>query len=172
MSHPSPLVSPGPQSCELTARALARAAELVGRLGPEQLVELAAGRADLVYRPALTAAAAVPAARSGDAPHPAVRTTGVPAAVDGPAPARRAFDVDAAVCAINALSSREEVDRWLAARDRELTVPVLREVARRLGPTVSAAATSKAGLKRNIVEGTAGFRERSRAMSGGGAWRR
>jgi hypothetical protein len=112
---------------------------------------------------------AVPVARSGADP---VRSTGVPAAVDGPAPARPAFDVDAAVCAINALSSREEVARWLAARDRELTVPVLREVARRLGPTVSAAATSKAGLKRNIVEGTAGFRERSRAMSGGGAWRR
>jgi hypothetical protein len=120
----------------------------------------------------------VPAARRGGSlaayavgPSP-VRSTGVPAAVDGPAPARRAFDVDAAVCAINALSSREEVDGWLTARDRELTVPVLREVARRLGPTVSASATSKAGLKRNIVEGTAGFRERSAAMSGGGAWRR
>jgi hypothetical protein len=94
--------------------------------------------------------------------------------LDGPppSPARRSFDVEAAVSAISGLGSRDEVADYLAARDRELTVPVLREVARRLGPTVSASATSKAGLKRNIVEGTAGFRERSAAMSGGGAWRR
>ena len=172
MSHPSPTVSPFAPNpvTELEERALARAAELVAGLSREQLDELAAGRADLVYR-------AVPTLVPSPAPPPSpitgrARTTGVPAAVDGPPPARRSFDVDAAVEAINALSTRSEVAGWLAARDRELTVPVLREVARRLGPTVCATAPSKAGLKRNIVEGTAGFRERSRAMSGGGAWRR
>lgn len=173
MSHPSPTVSPivtPTPAAELLDRAMARAAELVAGLSREQLDELAAGRADLVYRP-------VPTLVPSHAPPPSpirgrTRTTGVPPALDGPAPARRTFDVDAAVEAINGMCTREEVSCWLAAHDRELTVPVLREVARRLGPTVSSSASSKAGLKRNIVEGTAGFRERSRAMSGGGAWRR
>ena len=173
MSHPSPTVSlsgrsPGSPAVDLVDRALARAAELVAGLSREQLDELAAGRADLVYR-------SLPTLVPSPAPPPSPirgRTTGVPPAVDGPGPARRSFDVDAAVAAINALSTRDEVACWLAAHDRELTVPVLREVARRLGPTVSSAASSKAALKRNIVEGTAGFRERSAAMSGGGAWRR
>jgi len=57
---------------------------------------------------------------------------------------------------------------YLSAHDGRLTVPVLKQVARRLGPTV-ATGRSKAELKRNIIEGTAGFRERSMAMSRG-AW--
>ena len=48
-------------------------------------------------------------------------------------------------------------------------MPVLREIARALGPTVSAAGRNSDDLIRNIVEGTAGFRIRSAAMSGG-AW--
>jgi hypothetical protein len=79
-------------------------------------------------------------------------------------------DVAAAVADISALGSRDEVAAYLRARDRELSVPALRQIARGLGPTVSVAARSKADLHRNIVEGTAGFRERSAAMAGRGGW--
>jgi hypothetical protein len=48
---------------------------------------------------------------------------------------------------------------------------VLKQIARGLGPTVSTTGRTKAQLRRDIVEGTAGFRERSAAMSGG-AWTR
>ena len=68
---------------------------------------------------------------------------------------------------INRLTSPAAVADYLA-RER-FTVPVLREIARALGPTVSSAGRSKDELSRNIVEGTAGFRIRSAAMSGG-AW--
>lgn len=77
--------------------------------------------------------------------------------------------MDATVAAIKALGSRAEVADYLRAHDARLTVPVLKQVARRLGPTVASTGRSKAELKRNIVEGTAGFRERSHAMSRG-AW--
>jgi hypothetical protein len=82
----------------------------------------------------------------------------------------RGVDVAAVVADISALSSRDEVTAYLRARDRQLSVPALRQIARGLGPTVSAAARSKADLHRNIVEGTAGFRERSAAMAGRGGW--
>jgi hypothetical protein len=48
-------------------------------------------------------------------------------------------------------------------------VPALKQIVRALGPTVSTAARNRAELERNIIEGTAGYRTRSAAMSGG-AW--
>ena len=48
-------------------------------------------------------------------------------------------------------------------------MPVLKQIARELGPTVLATGRSKADVRRDIVAGTAGFRCRSAAMSGG-AW--
>jgi len=71
------------------------------------------------------------------------------------------------VRAIRALHTPGEVAEYL---DRHrYPVPALREIARALGPTVSTTARDRAGLERNIVEGTAGYRIRSAAMSGG-AW--
>jgi hypothetical protein len=46
---------------------------------------------------------------------------------------------------------------------------VLKQIARALGPTVLATGRNKAEVRRDIVAGTAGFRSRSAAMSGG-AW--
>jgi hypothetical protein len=139
--------SPSVQSAELAALALRQVGELLGRLDDDQLVALAEGRGQLVFRPA------VPDPTRPSRPRPAATEAG---------------DLDATVSAIRALGSRAEVADYLRAHDDRLTVPVLKQVARRLGPTV-ATGRSKAELKRNIIEGTAGFRERSMAMSRG-AW--
>jgi len=139
--------SPSVHSAGLAALALRQVGELLGRLDDDQLVALAEGRGQLVFRPA--------------APDPARPSRPRPAATEP-------GDLDATVSAIRALGSRAEVADYLRAHDDRLTVPVLKQVARRLGPTV-ATGRSKAELKRNIIEGTAGFRERSMAMSRG-AW--
>ena len=139
--------SPSVHSAELAALALRQVGELLGRLDDDQLVALAEGRGQLVFRPA--------------APDPARPSRPRPAATEP-------GDLDATVSAIRALGSRAEVADYLRAHDDRLTVPVLKQVARRLGPTV-ATGRSKAELRRNIIEGTAGFRERSMAMSRG-AW--
>jgi hypothetical protein len=70
---------------------------------------------------------------------------------------------------INACTTSVEVATYLAGLDARFTVPVLREIARAIGPTVNATGRTKGQLQRDIVEGTAGFRERTAAMSGG-AW--
>jgi hypothetical protein len=140
--------SPSVPPAELAALALRQVGELLGRLDDDQLVALAEGRGQLVFRPV--------------APEDARPARPRPATATEPG------DLDATVSAIRALGSRAEVADYLRAHDDRLTVPVLKQVARRLGPTV-ATGRSKAELKRNIIEGTAGFRERSMAMSRG-AW--
>jgi hypothetical protein len=116
-------------------------------LSTEELAAVATGRARLEVRPA--------APRTRRAP-----TTPVPA---------RDHDVDvvAAVQRINALPTPAAVEDYL--KDRRFTVPVLKQIARELGPTVPATGRNKAEVRRDIVAGTAGFRCRSAAMSGG-AW--
>jgi hypothetical protein len=76
-------------------------------------------------------------------------------------------DVTADVAAIHRCATPEEVRAHLA--ERRFTVPVLRQLARALGPTVPASGRSRAELVHAIVEGTVGFRARSHALSGG-AW--
>jgi hypothetical protein len=132
----------------LTA-ALQQATEMVRTLTPQQLDDLAAGRGELVFR---------------RAPHIAsARST---------APTRRPrpeVDVSADVAEINRLGTPGEVDDYLHQHDARFTVPVLRQIARALGPTVPTTGRTKAEIRRDIVAGTAGFRTRSAAMSGG-AW--
>jgi hypothetical protein len=78
-------------------------------------------------------------------------------------------DIAGAVADINRFATPTEVTDYLQRRSVEFTVPVLKEIARALGPTVNSTGRTKAQLRRDIVEGTAGFRVRSAAMSGG-AW--
>jgi hypothetical protein len=116
-------------------------------LSAEDLAAVATGRARLEVRPV------------------APRTRRAPAT---PVPARdHDVDVAAAVERINALPTPGAVDDYL--KDRRFTVPVLKQIARELGPTVLATGRSKSDVRRDIVAGTAGFRCRSAAMSGG-AW--
>jgi hypothetical protein len=126
------------------ADVLAHVTAVLDQLSAAQLEDLATGRGRLVFRSGAGARSSRP-----------------------DAPRRRDTDVSAAVETINQLTGPAEVAGYL--HRRRFTVPVLREIARALGPTVSAAGRSKDELIRDIVEGTAGFRIRSAAMSGG-AW--
>jgi hypothetical protein len=130
---------------DLTEIALRR---VLATLSPEDLAAVAAGRARLEVRPV--------------APRPPRRApaTPVPAHDHG-------VDVTAAVERINALPTPTDVEDYL--KDRRFTVSVLKQIARALGPTVLATGRNKAEVRRDIVAGTAGFRSRSAAMSGG-AW--
>ena len=127
-----------------TAVALHRAATVLDSLTPVQLADLAAGRGRLVFQPA--------ASRAPERQRE---------------PSRVSIDVSAAVATITGLTSPTEVASYL--RRERFTTAALKAIARTLGPTVSAAARTKAELERDIVAGTAGFRTRSAAMSGG-AW--
>jgi len=129
-----------------------------------QLEDLAQGRGRLEYR------------AYADAPPLPTRHVHAPERPRRPRPAadrsaEPSTEVLMAVEAIRALGTPAEVAAYLDANDRAFSAPVLKQIARALGPTVSTAARTKTDLKRNIVEGTAGFRARSASMSGG-AWAR
>lgn len=136
----SPLPSPP------LAIALQKAVALLESLSREQLEDIASGNGKLVYRPG---------------PARQVRREVVPRPLD--------VDIAGAVADINRLSTPGEVADYLQSRSGEFTVPVLKEIARALGPTVNSTGRTKSQLRRDIIEGTAGFRVRSAAMSGG-AW--
>lgn len=139
----SPLPSPP------LAIALQKAVALLESLSKEQLQDIASGDGRLVYQPGSSRAG-----RRREVVHRPL-----------------AVDVAGAVADINGLDTPAEVAAYLQRRNADFTVPVLKEIARGLGPTVNAGGRTKAELRRDIVEGTAGFRERSAAMSGG-AWSR
>jgi hypothetical protein len=145
----------------VAAAALREAAAALGAMTPAQLADLAAGRARLVLQPVEPADHAVADhAVVADLPEPrAPRRAGSPE----PDP----DVIGSAVRAIQDLQTPGEVAEHL--RHHRYPVPALRQIARALGPTVSTAARNRAGLEHNIVEGTAGYRARSAAMSGG-AW--
>lgn len=123
---------------------LAHVQAVLEELTAQQLEDLAAGRGRLVFH-----AETGPRGRRAEPARPA------------------GFDADAAVAEINMLDRPGAVADYL--RRRRFTVPMLREIARALGPTVPTTGRSKEEVIRDIVEGTAGFRIRSAAMSGG-AW--
>jgi hypothetical protein len=136
----SPLPSPP------LAIALQKAVALLESLSREQLEDIASGDGKLVYR-------------QGQSRAMRREVVHRPSSVD----------IAAAVTEINRLATPGEVADYLQSRSVEFTVPVLKEIARALGPTVNSTGRTKAQLRRDIVEGTAGFRVRSAAMSGG-AW--
>jgi hypothetical protein len=137
----SPLPSPP------LAIALQKAVALLESLSREQLEDIASGEGKLVYRPGTPS--------RGMRREVVHRPSGV--------------DVAAVVADINRMTTPGEVADYLQRRSAEFTVPVLKEIARALGPTVNSTGRTKTQLRRDIVEGTAGFRVRSAAMSGG-AW--
>ncbi|OLS96328.1 hypothetical protein BJF90_11260 [Pseudonocardia sp. CNS-004] len=133
------------------AVALQKAVALLETLSREQLEDIAAGRATLAYQ---AAPAPAPVQRRREPAPQQQRPTGV--------------DIEGAVAAINRLATPGEVADYLQSR-AEFTVPVLKEIAKALGPTVNSTGRTKTQLRRDIVEGTAGFRVRAAAMSEG-AW--
>jgi hypothetical protein len=137
----SPLPSPP------LAIALQKAVALLESLSREQLQDIASGEGKLVYEPG--------ASRS------------MRREVANRPPSN--VDITGAVAEINRFATPGEVADYLQNLGAEFTVPVLKEIARALGPTVNSTGRTKAQLRRDIVEGTAGFRVRAAAMSGG-AW--
>jgi hypothetical protein len=135
-----------PLPAQPLAVALQKAVALLESLSREQLEDIASGEGTLVYQPS---------------PARTVRRREV-------APRPSNVDIEGAVADINRLATPGEVSDYLQSRS-EFTVPVLKEIARALGPTVNSTGRTKTQLRRDIVEGTAGFRVRSAAMSGG-AW--
>jgi hypothetical protein len=157
----------------LAVAALARATAVIDELTERQLEDLAEGRGHLVFRPSDTGSNGIatdlitgPGNRTGNGTG-GTCTAGSARRRADPPPA--GVDISSAVAAIRALTTPAEVSDYLHQHDRRFTTPVLKQIARALGPTVPTTARSKADLKRDIVAGTAGFRLRSAAMSGG-AW--
>ncbi len=148
-------------------QALARAAAMIEALEPHEIEDLAAGRGRLVYRTTDGLAEQLVEHLERREPLPSPRTHRATRREH----ARRALgiDISGVVERINACTTSVEVATYLAGLDARFTVPVLREIARAIGPTVNATGRTKGQLQRDIVEGTAGFRERTAAMSGG-AW--
>ena len=132
---------------ETTVRdaAVAHVTAMIDELTPKQQEDLVAGRGRLVFRP--------------DSPRqPRPILAGI---------AQASVDVGVAVGEINRMTSPADVAGYLEGQ--RFSVAALREIARALGPTVLSTGRSKDELTRNIIEGTAGFRTRAAAMSGG-AW--
>jgi hypothetical protein len=146
---------------DLQQSLLVHLAAALDTLSVDELRALAEGRGRLVFSPEAPAAGAPGVPVPGCAlPH---RPSGRPAA----RPTAVVVDVTADVAAIHGCATPEQVRAYLA--ERRFTVPVLRQLARALGPTVPASGRSRAELVHAIVEGTVGFRARSHALSGG-AW--
>ncbi len=145
---------------ELQQSLLVHLSAALDTLTVDELRDLAEGRGRLVFSPETPAAPPAVPGQQRAVPHrPSSRPTARPTAV--------VVDVTADVAAIHGCATPEEVRVYLA--ERRFTVPVLRQLARALGPTVPASGRSRAELVHAIVEGTVGFRARSHALSGG-AW--
>ena len=145
---------------ELQQSLLVHLSAALDTLTVDELRDLAEGRGRLVFSPETPAAPPAVPGQQRAVPHrPSSRPTARPTAV--------VVDVTADVAAIHSCATPEEVRVYLA--ERRFTVPVLRQLARALGPTVPASGRSRAELVHAIVEGTVGFRARSHALSGG-AW--
>jgi len=137
------------QSPQLAALALNEIGRLLGTLTEEQLTALAEGRAQVEFRDA-------------PAPAPAAR----------PRPAKAAVDLEAIIAEIRSLTEEDAVERYLIARDKELSLPLMRDLADRIGPPVSSkGAKSKAQLRKNIAAGTAGLLNRPASVFSG-SWDR
>jgi len=126
-------------STKLAVLALNEVGKLLGKLTEEQLTDLAEGRGVLEFRT------------------PEVTVTS--RALRKSAPAKAAVDLDEMIAEIKGLTDVDAVERYLVARDKELPVAVLRELAVRIGPPVVSKGT-KPVLRKNIAEGTAGLLNR------------
>lgn len=146
---------------DLQQAVLVHLAATLNTLSHDELRAVAEGRGRLVFAADVTSTGSMRAIPHRPAARPASRPRPIPQA---PQPGL-ADDV----AAIRAMTAPDEVRALLSAR--RFTVPVLRQLARALGPTVPATGRNRGELVHAIVEGTLGFRARSAALSGG-AWAR
>jgi len=76
------------------------------------------------------------------------------------------LDLDQIAAAIPRMTSTAEVLDHLNA-DKRLTVPVLKQLAAKLGITIPSSSTGKEAIQRQIAEGAVGYRVRSAAVREG-----
>lgn len=142
-------------SPQLAVQALNEIAKLLGKLTEEQLTDLVKGQAVVEFRsPEVTITSRTPKRTSV-----ALRTK-----------SKADVDLDEIVRMIRGMDEEDAVERYLQQRDKELTLPLLRELAEKIGPPVSSKGT-KAQLRKNIAAGTAGLLNRP-ASAFGESWDR
>ncbi|WP_433047549.1 hypothetical protein [Dactylosporangium sp. CS-033363] len=141
------------QSPKLAALALNEIGRLLGTLTEDQLTALAEGRAHVEFRDTDGSATALSPAPRAKAP-------------------KAKLDLDELIAEIKALTEEDAVERYLQSRDKDLSLPQMRELADRIGPPVtSKGAKSKAQLRKNIAAGTAGLLNRPASVFSG-TWNR
>lgn len=139
-------------STGLALLALKEIAKLLEKLTPEQLTDLAEGRAVVEFR---TPEATVVASR--------------PRRTAAPKTQKMTVDLDEVIRDIKGMTEEDAVENYLKERDRELGLPALRELAKRIGPPVTSTGSTKAVLRKNIAAGTAGLLNRP-ASAFAAAW--
>lgn len=139
-------------SPKLAVLALQEVAKLLGKLTEQQLADLVDGRAVVEFR----------------TPEVTIRSRASKRTA-APAP-KREVDLDQVLADIREMTEEDAVEGYLRQRDRELTVPLLRALAERIGPHISTTGT-KAALQKNIAAGTAGLLDRPASVFGSG-WER
>ncbi|HEX6681604.1 MAG TPA: hypothetical protein VF062_02365 [Candidatus Limnocylindrales bacterium] len=133
-------------SAQLAKLALDQLSQILGKLTEDQLQDLAAGRGYFEFH---TEEIIIKATKL----RKAAASVGI--------------DVEAVAKEIEAIGTSAGVTSYLDGRSFKLTE--LKAIAVALGPTVSSKGRTLADMKYNIVEGVAGFRERSAAIGG---WQR
>ena len=135
-------------SAKLAALALQQIAKVLDKLTEDQLTELAEGRAVVEFRSGGVTIGSGRARSSGATP--------------GRAAPKVDIDVEAIAGEIKVLTTSDEVRAYLDGTKFKLAE--LKEIARALGPSVSATGRTMAIQKENIVDGTVGFREGATAV--------
>jgi hypothetical protein len=137
----------------LAIQALNEVAKLLGKLTEEQLEALVKGEAVVEFRLMEDIVTSRPVKKA--APAKAAKVT---------------VDLDALVTEIRALTEEDAVERLLIERDKQLTLPMMRTLAEKIGPPVSTKG-DKATIRKNIAAGTAGLLNRPASVFSG-TWNR
>jgi hypothetical protein len=140
-------------SPQLAVLALNKVAEVLGKLTEEQLTDLVNGRGVIEFRtPEVTITS---------------RATRAPRTSAPKAPPAPALEVDEILQAVQALADEDAVERYLLDHDKQISLPTMTELARKIGPPVTAKGP-KYKLRKSIAAGTGGLRNRPAAIFSGG----
>jgi len=137
----------------LAVQALNEVAKLLAKLTEEQLLALASGTAVIEFKNMDEIVTSRPVKKAA--------TPKLPKSIP---------NLDDLVREIKDIQEEDAVERFLLERDRQLTLPLMRALAEKIGPPVSAKG-DKATLRKNIAAGTAGLRNRPASVFSG-TWNR
>jgi hypothetical protein len=140
-------------SPHLAIQALNEVAKLLGKLTEEQLEALVKGEALVEFRLMDDIVTSRPVKKAAGAKAPKI-----------------SLDLDQLVSEIRALTAEDAVEQLLLERDKQLTLPMMRALAEKIGPPVSTRG-DKATIRKNIAAGTAGLLNRPASVFSG-TWNR